>query len=78
MTPKATSWDELHFRENPAGELLEYLGFTYVTLDDLEREQAGFKEPILTAGLNLALRTNRTKAVRSVTQVRAVSLGIGP
>ena len=35
-------------------------------------------EPILTAGLNVALRTNHPKAAMPTTQVRGSSLGIGP
>ena len=82
MTPNATGWDELHLAENPAVELLQSLGYTYVPPEDLERERASFKEPILTGRLNLALKrlnpwlseTNLTKAVRAVTQVPAASL----
>ncbi len=82
MTPKASGWDELHLAEDPAVELLQSLGYTYVPPEDLERERASFKEPILTGRLNLALKrlnpwlseTNLTKAVREVTHVRAASL----
>ena len=82
MTPKATNWDELHLAENPAVELLQSLGYTYVPSEDLERERASFKEPILTGRLTLALERlnpwlsgpNLTKAVRAVTHVQAASL----
>ena len=82
MTPKTTGWDELHLAENPAVELLQSLGYTYVPPEDLERERASFKETILTARLAAALKrlnpwlseTNVTKAVKAVTQVTAASL----
>ena len=82
MTPKATSWDELHLAEGPAVELLQSLGYTYVSPEDLERERASFKEPILTGRLTQALKRlnpwlsgpNLTKAIRTVTHVQAASL----
>ena len=82
MTPKATSWDEFHLAEDPAVELLQSLGYTYVPPEDLDRERTSFKEPILTGRLNLALKRlnpwlsgpNLTKAVRAVTHVQAASL----
>ena len=82
MTPNATGWDELHLAEDPAVELLQSLGYTYVPPEELEGERASFKEPILTGRLNLALKrlnpwlseTNLTKAVRAVTHVRSASL----
>ena len=82
MTPKTTGWDELHLAENPAVELLQSLGYTYVPPEDLERERASSKETILAARLAAALKrlnpwlseTNVTKAVKAVTQVTAASL----
>ena len=82
MTPKTTGWDELHLAENPAVELLQSLGYTYVPPEDLERERASFKETILAARLAAALKrlnpwlseTNVIKAVKAVTQVTAASL----
>ena len=56
MTPKPTGWDELHLAENPAVELLESLGYTYVSPEDLEGERASFKETILTDRLAAALK----------------------
>ena len=53
MTPKTTGWDELHLAENPAVELLQSLGYTYVPPEDLERERASFKETILAARLRV-------------------------
>ena len=82
MTPKATSWNELHLAEDPAAELLQSLGYSYVPPEDLDRERASFKEPILTGRLTQALKRlnpwlsgpNLTKAVRAVTHVQAASL----
>ena len=82
MTPKTTGWDELHLAENPAVELLQALGYTYVPPEALERERASFKETILTGRLATALtrlnpwlsETNITTAVKAVTQVAAASL----
>ena len=82
MTPKTTGWDELHLAENPAVELLQSFGYTYVAPEDLERERASSKETILTGRLAAALKrlnpwlseTNVTKAVKAVTQVTAASL----
>ena len=44
MTPKPTGWDELHLAENPAVELLQSLGYSYIPPEDLESERASFKE----------------------------------
>ena len=82
MTPTATGWDELHLAENPAVELLQGVGYTYVPPEDLERERAGFKETVLTGRLAAALgrlnpwlsETNVAKAGTAVTQVAAASL----
>ena len=40
MTPKTAGWDELHLSENPAVELLESLGYTYIPPEDLEPERS--------------------------------------
>ena len=56
MTPKPTGWDELHLAENPAVELLESLGYTYLPSEDLEPERASPKEAILTGRLGAALK----------------------
>ena len=82
MSPTTTGWDELHLAENPAVELLQALGYTYVPSEDLERERASHKEAILSRRLAEALKrlnpwlseTNVTKAVKAVTQVSAASL----
>ena len=82
MTPKTTGWDELNLAEDPAVELLQSLGYTYVPPEELERERPSFKEPILTSRLTQALKRlnpwlsgpNLTNAVRAVTHVQAASL----
>ena len=82
MTPKPTGWDELHLAENPAVELLESLGYTYVPPETLDSERASAGEAILTRRLAAALKrlnpwlseTNVASAVKAVTQVPAASL----
>ena len=56
MSPKTTGWGELHLAENPAVEMLESLGYTYVPPEALEGERASFKETILTGRLAAALK----------------------
>ena len=82
MTPKPTGWNELHLAEDPAVQLLESLGYTYVPPEDLEPERASLKETVLAGRLAAALErlnpwlseTNVAKAVKAVTQVPAASL----
>ena len=82
MTSTPTGWDELHLAENPAVELLESLGYTYVPPEDLELERASLKETILTGRLAAAVKrlnpwlseTNIAAAVKAVTHVAAASL----
>ena len=82
MTPKPTGWDELHLAENPAVELLESLGYTYVPPESLEGERASFRETILTDRLAAAVQrlnpwlsaNNVAAAVKAVTHVPAASL----
>ena len=82
MTSTPTGWDELHLAENPAVELLESIGYTYVPPEDLELERASLKETILTGRLAAAVKrlnpwlseTNIAKAVKAVTHVAAASL----
>ena len=82
MTPKPTGWNEQDLAENPAVDLLQSLGYTYVPPEDLERERASFKEAILTGRLAAALKrlnpwlsdTNVARAVKAVTQVPATGL----
>jgi type I restriction enzyme R subunit len=80
--PKGQDWDELHLSENPAVELLEALGYTYVPPETLDAERDSLKETILTKRLGKALKKlnpwlsddNVHKAVRAVTTVQAASL----
>ena len=73
MAPRTTGWDELHLAEDPAVELLESLGYTYVPREVLEPERASPKETILTGRLAAALKrlnpwlseTNVAKAVNT-------------
>ena len=82
MTPKPTGWDELHLAENPAVELLESLGYTYVPPETLEGERVSFRETILIDRLAAAVQrlnpwlsaTNVAAAVKAVTHVPAASL----
>ena len=82
MSPKVTGWDELHLAENPAVELIQFLGYSYMRPEDLEPERPTFKESILTDRLAASLKrlnpwlsdTNVTRAVKAVTQVPATSL----
>ena len=79
---KFAKWDELHLSEDPAVELLQSLGYTYLTPDEVELERGNLKETILTNSLTAALKRlnpwlsddNLTKAVKAVTQVPAASL----
>ena len=82
MTPRTTGWDELHLAENPAIEVLESIGYTYVPPEALESERASPKETILTDRLTAAVKrlnpwlsaTNVASAVKAVTQVPAAGL----
>ena len=83
MTPNATGWDELHLAENPAVELLQSLGYTYVPPEDLERRTRELQgahphrppQPGPQAAEPLALRDQPHQgSVREVTHVRAASL----
>ncbi len=82
MPPKTAGWDELHLAEDPAVELLQSLGYTYVPPEALEPERASLKETVLSGRLAAALKrlnpwlseTNVAKAVKAVTQVHAASL----
>ena len=82
MNSKVTGWDELHLAEDPAVELLESLGYTYVPPQDLDSERTSSKEAVLNNRLASCLQrlnpwvseTNVSKAVRAVTQVAAASL----
>ena len=82
MTPKPAGWDELHLSENPAVELLESLGYTYMPPEELDQERTSPKDTILTGRLASALKrlnpwlsdTNVARAVKTITHVAAASL----
>ena len=82
MTPRVKGWDELHLAEDPAVELLQFLGYTYLTPEEVELERGSTKVTILTDRLTAALKRlnpwlsddNITKAMKAVTQVPAASL----
>lgn len=71
MSLKATDWDECHLAESPAVEVLQSLGYTCASPEDLETERLGLKERILINRLATDLKrlnpwlsnTNLTKAV---------------
>jgi type I restriction enzyme, R subunit len=81
MTP-GRDWNELHLSENPAVEVLQSLGYTYVAPEVLEAERESLKETILTGRLARALKKlnpwlsddNTNKAIRTITTVQAASL----
>ena len=82
MSRKSIGWDELRLAERPAVELLDSLGYTGLSPEDLKPERTSFKEPILINRLAMTLKrlnpllseTNPTKAGKAVTQVPAASL----
>ena len=82
MRPQATEWDELHLAENPAIELVQTLGYAYISPEDLDRERSSFREAVLTRRLAKALKrlnpwlsaANIMNAVRAGSQVSAASL----
>ncbi|MGB8952293.1 MAG: type I restriction endonuclease subunit R [Candidatus Aminicenantales bacterium] len=75
-------WNEIHLSEEPAVELLQALGYTFVPSEQLESERESLKEVILIPRLERKLKDinpwlseeNLTKAIRSVTNVPAASL----
>lgn len=79
---KGRDWNEINLSENPAVELLEKLGYTYVAPDVLEAERESLKETVLTGRLVKALRRlnpwlseeNARKVARVVSNVPAASL----
>lgn len=75
-------WNEIHLSEDPAVELLQALGYTFVPSKQLDTEREGPKHVVLIPRLEKKLRefntwlseTNLKRAVRSVNTVPAVSL----
>ena len=82
MTPRSVGWNELHLSENPAVELLQSLGYTYVPPEDLDQERTSPKDTILTGRLTSALKrlnpwlsaTNVARAIKTITHLSAASL----
>jgi len=83
MTPSpGQDWNELHLSEDPAVEVLQALGYTYVAPEVLEAERESLKQTILTGRLGRALKKlnpwlsddNTNKAIRTITTVQAASL----
>lgn len=75
-------WNEAKLSEDPAVEVLQALGFTYVAPEALEGERDTLKETVLSGRLEKALRKlnpwlspdNAKKLVRSLTGLQAASL----
>ncbi len=75
-------WNEIHLSEDPAVELLEELGYTFVPYEHLEAERESLKEVVLIPRLSAALKRinpwisddNIKRAIRSITHVPATSL----
>ena len=75
-------WNELHLSEDPAIELLQAMGYTFVSPEQLESERESHKEVILVSRLEKKLKElnpwlsneNLKKAVREITHVPATSL----
>ena len=82
MTPPGGAWNEAGQSEDPAIELLEKLGYTYVPPETLDAERDSLRDVVLVARLEAALRRlnpwlsddNLHKAVRAITSVQATSL----
>jgi type I restriction enzyme R subunit len=83
MTPSpGQDWNELHLSEDPAVEVLQALGYTYVAPEVLEVERESLKQTILTGRLGRALKRlnpwlsddNTNKTIRTITTVQAASL----
>jgi type I restriction enzyme R subunit len=82
MTPPRQPWDELHLAENPAVELLQALGYIYVTPETLEADRETFREVVLVKRLATALKKlnpwltddNVRKAIKAVTGIQGSSL----
>ena len=83
MTTPTATWNELHLAEEPAVDLLERLGYTYVPAEELLAERGGSeRQPVLVSRLERALRLLNPwlkgdplrRAVRAVSQVEAANL----
>lgn len=82
MNRRVQPWDEVHLAENPAVELLQRLGYTYVTAEALEAERDTLRDVVLTSRLAAALKKlnpwltddNVRKALKAVTGIQGSSL----
>ena len=82
MTMTTQDWNEIHLSEDPAIELLQKLGYTFVPPEKLELERESLKEIVLVSRLEKKLKElnswlsdeNLKKAVRAITNVPATSL----
>ena len=80
--PNPPAWNEHARSEDPAVELLQSLGYTYIPPKTLESERESLKDVVLTSRLADALRrlnpwlskANVAQAVRRITQVSAASI----
>ena len=80
--PRGRRWTEIGLSEDPAVELLEGLGYTYVKPETLEAERQTLKDVVLADRLAKGIKKlnpwigtdNTSKAVRAVTSVQAASL----
>ncbi len=75
-------WNEIHLSEDPAIELLQAMGYSFASLEQLEQERGSLKEIVLVSRLEKKLKEinpwlsdeNLKKAVRAITNVPAASL----
>ena len=75
-------WNESGLSESPAVELLQKLGYTFVSPEALEEERESLKDVVLTGRLEKALKRinpwlsedNLHKAARTISHVQAASL----
>lgn len=75
-------WNELHLSEEPAVELLQSIGYEFISSEQLDKERESRKEIILTGRLEKAIKKinpwisdeNLKKAVREITNIQAVGL----
>lgn len=75
-------WNEIHLSEDPAVELLQAMGYTFVSPEQLDAERESFREVILVPRFEKKLKEfnpwlsdeNLKKAIRAITNVPAASL----
>ncbi len=75
-------WNEIHLSEDPAVELLQALGYTFVPPEQLEIERESLKEVVLVSRLEKKLKElnpwlsdeNLKRSLRAITNVPATSL----